>query len=586
MAPNDTTVPTMRDIYGQSTQPTSFGNPVNGNSVSETLARMRMAHLNPLPPSMAVPDMGFNNPAYAALPPTVSSFYPAPNTIVNAATEWNSPAVQTTLSLPLSKPKKTSSRPKHTDNALQDDCAAPAENQKQVCVLKLTYHRGVEKENENSLTQRMTEILGYRPTTNAYEKRGGEIKADNSKFAMPNLDKTLCECVVCKSPSHLFLRISPLMPRPIDRIGLTEPLPIARILVYILKFKNELPKSAVKYMYKALLVSDPEEGQFVHRFGLQQPTINAAACSLLNEEFGETIDDVYNTTSQRNHASTVTNPSQFIQQNYLPEAAAFSNDAMVDQGWTDNFYNPISQRNHASALDWTGNFALPTEEAAVLPTAPGNAYISQPELGNLYDSTSQLNHASNITNPNADAMIDQDWTGDFALPAEAVDWPADPGNGYINPPELGNLYHPTTQLNHASNITNAPSIPAPQPDLDLNMFDGPVYSTNGPNFFTEALAQDGGFPLDFNFNDDMPGITDHDQDMQDAMPALDDSLGESMIIDPTPGLGDSLGEDFVTPPTPALTTPPEPSLEPQGLCTWGDMIPPMGHAAPYLFDDM
>ncbi len=486
---------------------------------------MRMAHLNPLPPSM-----GFNNPAYAALPPTVSRFYPAPNTIVNAATESNSPAVQTTLSLPLSKPKKTSSRPKHTDNALQDDCAAPAENQKRVCVLKLTYHRGVEKENENSLTQRMTEILGYRPTTNAYEKRGGEIKADNSKFAMPNLDKTLCECVVCKSPSHLLLRISPLMPRPIDRIGLTEPLPIARILVYILKFKNELPKSAVKYMYKALLVSDPEEGQFVHRFGLQQPTINAAACSLLNEEFGETIDDVYNTTSQRNHASTVTNPSQFIQQNYLAEAAAFSNDAMVDQGWTDNFYNPTSQRNHASALDWTGNFALPTEEAAVLPTAPGNAYISQPELGNLYDSTSQLNHASNIT--------------------------------------------------------NAPSIPAPQPDLDLNMFDGPVYSTNGPNFFTEALAQDGGFPLDFNFNDDMPGITDHDQDMQDAMPALDDSLGESMIIDPTPGLGDSLGEDFVTPPTPALTTPPEPSLEPQGLCTWGDMIPPMGHAAPYLFDDM
>jgi len=126
--------------------------------------------------------------------------YPAPNTIVNAATESNSPAVQTTLSLPSSKPKKTSSRPKHTDNALQDDCAAPAENQKRVCVLKLTYHHGVENENENSLTQRMTEILGYRPATNAYEKRGGEIKADSSKFAMPNLDKNLCERVVCKSP--------------------------------------------------------------------------------------------------------------------------------------------------------------------------------------------------------------------------------------------------------------------------------------------------------------------------------------------------------------------------------------------------
>ncbi len=198
MAPNDTTVPTMRDIYGQPTQPTSLGNPVHGNSVSETLARMRMAHVNPLPPSMAVPDMWSNNTAYAALPPTTSMIYPAPNTIVNAATKSNSPAVQTTFSLPTSKAKKISSRPKHTDNALQDDCAAPAEKQKRVCVLKLTYHRGVENENENSLTQRMTEILGYRPATNAYEKRGGELKADSSKFAMPNLDKTLCERVVCK----------------------------------------------------------------------------------------------------------------------------------------------------------------------------------------------------------------------------------------------------------------------------------------------------------------------------------------------------------------------------------------------------
>lgn len=258
-APNNITVPTATDVWGLPIRTAPTANMVNANALIENMSRMRMAHLNPQSPSVANPYMGSYNTAYAALPATTSTMYPVPSNIFNAfaqsnvlpvqttgpatsstiypvsnyisntPTQFNNPAVQTTAPatsstiypvpnsnfnaptqsiIPAvqttgpatsSKPKKISKRPKLTDKALQEECAAPEVNQKRVCALKLTYHRGAEPNDANSLTLHMTELLGYKPTANVYEKKPVEIKADGSKFAMPNLDKPLCQGVVCKS---------------------------------------------------------------------------------------------------------------------------------------------------------------------------------------------------------------------------------------------------------------------------------------------------------------------------------------------------------------------------------------------------
>lgn len=359
------------------------------------------------------------------------------------------------------------------------------------------------------------------------------------------------------------------MPRSIDMIGATEQLPKARILLYILKFKSEPPKSANKYMYKALLVSDPEGGHFVHRIGQQQTTITAAACSLLKleEKIGATVDELggfYNSTSQRNDEYGLT-------------------------GWNKAEPFPVADVEMSQTWD--------------LPT--GNAPISQPNLGDLHDSTSRRNDVLTMTNPikavanpNADITMDQSCDNEFAMPTEE-EWAALPS--YIDPSKLGNLYDSASQRNDVGVVRpTAPENAYVNPSELGNVYDstnqlndmsidGPPYSAAGPNFFDEALAQDGGFPLDFNFNDtDMPEIADQDVNMEDTLRAMDDFLAGNPLTLPDQDMQDpmpALGVDFVTPPTPTLTTPPESSLEPQGLCTWEELIASTGHAATDLFDE-
>lgn len=371
----------------------------------------------------------------------------------------------------------------------------------------------------------------------------------------------------------------------------------------------------------------------MHRVGHQETTITTAASSLLIS--GETIDG--NSTSQQNDTFAIGNPiwnpnlalpieemavlppatgNAFIGQYELDdfykstsqrdealtmadsmEAEALPNvDVVMDQTWDPNsalplelgdFYDSTSRRNDALIVtnpieaaayptadimadqSCDTNFAMPTEEEwAALPTL-GNGDI---EVGDLYEITSPRIDASAVTNPveaaalsTTDGMANQDWMESLALPAEdAAVWPIAPENGYINPSDLGNLDDSARQLDHAS--------------------------INGPNYFDEALAESGDFPMGYSFNDTaMPDVFDQDVDMQDTMPTLDDYLAEYPFTFPDQDMQDpmpALGEDIVTPPTPALTTPLEPSVEPQGLCSWEDLIPPMVHAAPYMFDDL
>lgn len=324
-------------------------------------------------------------------------------------------------------------------------------------------------------------------------------------------------------------------------------------------------------MYKALIVIDLSGVQTLPRIGFQQPTITETVRSLLIEDFRDTTAVLDNTTDQRNDALAVLDPGQVLQQNYLLEAVAVPNNAMVDPASNANFYDPTSQRNDAFAIanpigavafpyadvvmdpKWDTGLELAMEEPAfVMPAIPGNGYINQADFGDLYNATGQRNNAFAVTNLNVDAMTGQAWTRDFEMSTEEMVWPAEPANDYINPSELENLDNLTDQRFDTPIITDS-AIPASHPGLDPRIIPDPIFSNDGPNFFGEFIAEDDSFLLN------MPDITDQDQFMQDPMPALD--------------------EDFVAPP--AL-----PTVETQCLCEFDDLISPMGHMAPYIFNNV
>lgn len=304
--------------------------------------------------------------------------------------------------------------------------------------------------------------------------------------------------------------------------------------------------------------------QSLPRTGVQKSTITETVRSLLVEEFGETVGIVDNTTHQRNDALAVPDPGPLLQQNYVPEAVAFPNDGMNGQVWNENFHDSTSQRIDAFAItnpieavafpyadvvmdpNWDTGMELPMEEpVAVLSAVPGNGYINQADFANLYDATGQPNDAF--------AVNDQDWTSGFEMPTEtAMNWPAELANGYVNPSELGNFDTSMDQRIDAPIVTGS-AIPAPHPGLDLRIIPDPIYSNDGPNFFGEFISEDDGFLLN------MPDITGQDQFMQDPMPAVDEVFG----------------------------APTMPSTEgTQGLCGFDDLISPMGHMAPYIFNNV
>lgn len=196
MAPNDVTVSTMADIYGVSSRTATSQPPVDADALRRALSHVDMSHLIPLSTSTANPDTGSNNTTYAAPPPTMPMIYPAPENIANAATTSNGNAVPSTGPKGSSKPSHPASRVKDLDTMLDDPVAAPGPNQKQVCSFRLTYHWG--NNGEKSMVPITTKLLGYQPTTGTYKVKNQEIKEDNSKFAMPSLDKALCQRITCK----------------------------------------------------------------------------------------------------------------------------------------------------------------------------------------------------------------------------------------------------------------------------------------------------------------------------------------------------------------------------------------------------
>lgn len=114
-----------------------------------------------------------------------------------------------TVAAPHVKPKKPSSREKsHNDILIANAAAEPEETQTRICVLKLTYHVGDAHRNSKSPVLNKTELFSWKPKKETYEIQHGELKSDGSKFAMPDLDKSLCNRIIGEfPPSPHSLRI-------------------------------------------------------------------------------------------------------------------------------------------------------------------------------------------------------------------------------------------------------------------------------------------------------------------------------------------------------------------------------------------
>jgi len=246
-----------------------------------------------------------------------------------------------------------------------------------------------------------------------------------------------------------------------------------RIIMYIMKYKTESVKAG-KYVYKAILVSDPHEGQQVLRDGPQKPTMNEAARSLLRWELGEFADAPNGQT-----ITTLAQPLPPTVPALVAPAEAY-NPYAAQQPNHDQQYQPAGMPLYNAFMPPAADPSVaPTEPQAVDINAPdtfvsqvpsglfGNAYTSQPGFGYpsyQWNQQSYLPEAAAAEGPaTAGAMIDQNWAGDFTLSAdEAAGYAVAPSYAYINQSDLGNLYHPTSQQSYVPGAaaSNGPSTAA------------------------------------------------------------------------------------------------------------------------------